>query len=181
MSVDVIEIGDDSTTVISGAPILAQQLDDLTDVTGAATGAAGEVLTRANDGQWRPETGGGGTPGQVRISTVAAVAVSGHRAVTADPDGTVRYVSNASFADRHAPTWITMGAAAAGESIQVLAYGLLDEPTWSWTPGPIYLGTTGLLTQTPPVTPGAMFLITLGLATSPTTMFLDPRAPITLA
>lgn len=118
--------------------------------------------------------------GQVRVTLPAAVALSGHRAVTRQPDGTLDYASNTLAAHVHAPIWLTTGAAAAGVLVEVLLYGQLTEPSWSWTPGPLYLGTGGLITQTPPSAPGALFLVQLGVATGPTAVVLDRQPSITL-
>jgi len=119
--------------------------------------------------------------GQVQFTAIAAVALSGHRAVTPRPDGTLEYASNAVAAHLHAPLWITQGAVTAGQSATVLAYGALTESSWAWIPGaPLFLGADGLLTQTPPVAPGALCLAQVGTATSPTSAFFDRQPSIGL-
>jgi hypothetical protein len=115
----------------------------------------------------------------VRLTGVAAVALSGHRAVTRRPDGLLEYTDNTTAAHLNAPIWITLGAAAAGSVVEVLAYGTLTEPSWAWLPGPLYLGSGGLITQTPP-SPPALFLATIGVATGPSTVFLDRHPSIVL-
>jgi len=122
-----------------------------------------------------------GTTAQVQLTAVAAVALSGHRAVTPRPDGTLEYASNAVAAHLHAPLWITLGAVTAGQSATVLAYGALIESSWAWTPGaPLFLGPNGLLTQTPPVAPAALFLAQVGTATGATATFFDRQPSIGL-
>lgn len=106
----------------------------------------------------------------------AAITLSGHRVVTPDFDGTLRYATNDNEADLAAPLWVTTGAAAPGDAVSALAFGSLTEPTWNWVPGPVYLGTNGQLTQTPPVAPDAAFIAQVGIATSPTSLFVD-RTP----
>ena len=122
-----------------------------------------------------------GVVGQIQLIANAAAALSGHRAVTPRPDGTLEHASNAVAAHLHAPLWITQGAVTAGQLATVLAYGALTESSWAWTPGaPLFLGADGLLTQTPPVAPGALFLAKVGIATGPTTAFFDREPSISL-
>lgn len=121
-------------------------------------------------------SGIGGSVAELKRSGVAAVALSGHRVVTPQTNGQLNYASNDNLAHLAAPLWITSGAASSGASVEVLLFGLMIEPSWSWTPGPVYLGTNGQLTQTPPAAPGAVFIAQVGTATSPTSLFVD-RAP----
>lgn len=121
-------------------------------------------------------SGIGGSVAELKRSGVAAVTLSGHRVVTPQADGQLNYASNDNAAHLAAPLWITVGAASPGASVDVLLFGLMIEPSWSWTPGPVYLGTNGVLTQTPPAAPGAVFIVQVGTATSPTSLFVD-RAP----
>lgn len=142
--------------------------------------AAGElsstVVTIPLTGPPGPPGPPGEPNGQLQLTVTAAAALSGHRAVTPLPDGTVDYASNTDPAHTHAPIWITLGAIGAGEQGPVLAYGSLTEPSWSWVPGPLYLGAGGLITQTPPTAPAAVFLASIGAAISTTTAFFD-RSP----
>lgn len=121
-------------------------------------------------------SGLGGDVRQLWATGVAASALSGHRVVTPAPDGSLNYASNATAGHLHMPLWITSGAASSGGQVNALMFGAMTEPSWSWTPGPVYLGTNGLLTQTPPAAPGAVFIAQVGTATSPTSVFVD-RAP----
>jgi hypothetical protein len=156
----------------------ARFLDDLDDVSGAGAAVTGQVLVKQTGGQWSPATieGGGILAGQLRLTAVAAVTVSGHRLVTPDSDGTIAYASPTNLAHMHAPLWLTLTAATAGDPVEVLTFGAVSEPSWSWTTGPLYLGTNGLLTRTPPVKPGALFSAQVGSATAEQAMFLD-RSP----
>jgi len=118
---------------------------------------------------------------QIQLTANAAVALSGHRVVTPRPDGTLEYASNAVASHLHAPLWITQGAVTIGQSATVLAYGSLTESSWAWTPGgPLFLGADGLLTQIPPVAPGALFSAQIGTATRATAAFFDRQPSIGL-
>lgn len=43
-------------------------------------------------------------------------------------------------------------AAGSGEEVTVVTEGKIDDPSFSFTPGPIWLGNSGVLTQTRPTT-----------------------------
>jgi hypothetical protein len=121
-------------------------------------------------------SGVGGTARQLWATGTAATALSGHRAVTPAQDGSLGYASNDNAAHLHTPLWITSGAASSGAQVEALMLGTMVEPSWTWIPGPVYLGSNGQLTQTPPAAPGAAFLAQVGTATSSTSLFVD-RSP----
>jgi len=126
-----------------------------------------------------------GPPGAAGSSAIfatgdAATSLSGHRVVTPNPDGTLRYATNDDIGDLFAPLWITTGAAASGDPADAIVFGPLIEPSWSWTPGPVYLGVNGTLTQTPPEPP-AVFLAQIAIATGPTALFVDRNPSIKLS
>lgn len=68
-------------------------------------------------------------------------------------------------------------AAGPGDDINIQRSGAIDEPSWSWTPGPVWLSPTGTLTQTPP---SDGFDVLIGAAVSPTRVILDLQTPIDL-
>ena len=132
--------------------------------------------------QGEPGPPGSGTAvNQLVITGIAATALSGHRAVTRRPDGTIEYASADNPAHLNLPIWITTGAAAMGAPVDGVAYGELIEPTWSWTPGPLFLGLNGTITQTVPTAPSSVFLARIGSATDPDRMFVDRSLSITLS
>lgn len=154
-------------------------LDDLVDVATSAV-TQGQGLVYGSGGLWAP-----GTPisvaSQVLITGTAAVALPGHRVVTRASDGTFGYASNDTFGHLNAPLWVTSGAVSSGGTVTAQAYGPMEEPTWSWLPGPLYLGAGGLLTQVIPVAPGALFLASVGYATASTSAIIDRQPSIILA
>lgn len=153
-------------------------------LTRAERGRPGGVASLGTDGkvpasQLPPS--GGGSPSRIEFTAPAAVALSGHRVVTPLPNGTVGYASNNDAEHVAAPLWLTTGAAAPGANVGLLAYGSIEEPSWTWTPGdPIYLGVNGQLTQTPPQSPAALFVGAVGAATGPTTAFIDRQPSVVL-
>ena len=72
---------------------------------------------------------------------------------------------------------ITLTAAAAGEPVNVQRSGVIDDGGWSWTPGRVWLGVDGRLTQTPPV---AGYDVLIGSAVSATRITLNITDPIEL-
>jgi hypothetical protein len=109
-----------------------------------------------------------------RFTMPAGATLSGHRAVVSD-NGQAVYADNLTPAHDGRLTGITLGAALAGDSVTVQALGLLTESSWNWTPGPLWLGESGLITQTRPV---AGMQWRLGTALSATTILWKPESPI---
>ncbi|MFR9773038.1 hypothetical protein [Nocardia sp. SC052] len=131
-----------------------------------------------------PVPGPPGPPGDAATSRVvltgtAGVPLGGHRAVYRRGDEQIEYASCVIPAHMDVPIWVTLGAANAGDLVSMVALGEITEGSWSWTAGgAIFLGTNGLLTQTPPV--GADFLAVLGTATTLTSIYVDRQPSIDL-
>lgn len=178
---DVVVLAADEAALEIGTAVGpgVQRLDHLADVDGASDGSVGEVLTLQSDGQYRPAPAGMASSTDLRRTALAAEPLSGHRIVTELPDGTVAYASNDDAGDLHAPLWLTLGAAGTGSPVDLLLYGMTTEGSWSWSPGPIYLGAGGLLTQVAPTAP-ALFVAQVAAATGPTVIFLDRQPSVAL-
>lgn len=120
-----------------------------------------------------------GIPGQQFISYLTAQALGGQRVVYLFAAGLVDYLDPNNLLHCLSLTGLTMGAAGAGATVLVQAFGEMTEPSWAWTPEqPVYAGANGVLTQVLPT--GGCVLI-LGIAVTPTTLFLNPQFPIVLA
>lgn len=115
-----------------------------------------------------------GPAGGSAFTAPAGETLSGHRVVQLI-DGQA-YYCDADNPD-HAGTAIglTTGAALIGDEATIQTLGNLIEPSWSWTPGPVYLGSQGQLTQTP----AGMFLQQIGVALSTTSININPQLAIT--
>lgn len=124
-------------------------------------------------------SGGGGPTDKLVGSRIASTIMSGHRIVTPTSTGSVEYADCTIAAHRTRPMWMTLAAANSGDPVSVLYTGPTTEPSWSWSPGPVYLGVNGALTQVAPSPPS--FLVCVGYATSGTTFYLDPQPAIVLA
>lgn len=126
----------------------------------------------------RGPTGAAGS-GAVVLDRVAAVSLGGHRVVRPLPDGTVDYATNLEPVSAVVPLWLTLGAATAGDPVQVVAFGEVTEPSWNWVLElPIFLSGNGLLTQVAPTS--GLLVPVAATAAEPSSILFQPRAPITL-
>lgn len=107
----------------------------------------------------------------------AGAALSGHMAVRAIGDGSVLYASADQPAQAGTVLGITNGAAQAGAQIGVVTEGPIDEPSWTWSPGPVWLGLNGALTQSVPM---SGMVVRVGLALSPTRLLVGVAPAILL-
>lgn len=125
-------------------------------------------------------TGPAGPTGDATVTMTASVDISGHRLITRDTSGEAEYADASNPSHVNVPLWLTLGAASIGADVAAQASGIVTEPSWSWTPGPLYLGVSGLITQVVPVAPTALFLVQVGYATSATSAALDRQPSIHL-
>lgn len=72
---------------------------------------------------------------------------------------------------------VTATAGALGAPVNVQRLGVMTDTAWSWTPGPVWCGAGGQLTQTPPV---GGYDLQIGAATDATTIILNIQEPIEL-
>lgn len=111
-------------------------------------------------------------------TATAGAALGGHRAVIYDDTGAAQYADSTVLMDAGAVVGLTLGAAAAGDTVAIATSGAVSEPSWAWAERlPVFLGTNGLLTQTPPV---AGFMLPMGVPLSPTTLLLRVQSPLIL-
>jgi hypothetical protein len=108
---------------------------------------------------------------------MAGQTLSGHRVVRSNASGNAIYADRSDAGSQHV-LGVTLGAAIAGDTVQVRRHGSIEEPSWSWTPNEaIFLGDNGVLTQ---AYPGGPVSLIVGFATTATSMFVAPREPIIL-
>lgn len=122
---------------------------------------------------------GGGLTSDPLLATYAFTVTAGedlggHRAVRI-ADGLAHYADNQNVSTIGEVAGITRHAAVQGAEVLVQFAGPVLEPSWSWSSGPVYLGTNGLLVQSRPAT-GAVLHI--AQAVTPTRILIDKRASI---
>nr|WP_312375053.1 hypothetical protein [Delftia acidovorans] len=134
-----------------------------------------EILAVAEQGP----PGRPGEPGPAGGASVQRTSGTNLSALLAvyELNGVVRALSADDAAHIDLLLGITMTAAQVGEPVNVQRLGSIEDSSWNWVPGRIYLGTHGSLTQTPPTTG---FDLLIGSATSPTRIALNLQDPISL-
>lgn len=149
-------------------------LDGMTTVLEAPGGQSGMVALVGAPGP----RGIPGPDGGTALQYPAGESLGGHRMVVLDDAAEAIYADNGTPAHAVKVLGITTGAAAAGDAATIQTGGELTEPSWAWTLNqPVYLGTNGTLTQTPPV---AGFSLIVGFPITPTTIYMAIGQPITL-
>lgn len=103
------------------------------------------------------------------LTTGTVIALTDAGAIPADPTNP---------AHSWAAAAVTTSSATTGDTLTAVTTGRVTETAWTWAPSaPIYCGTGGQLTQTPPTTG---WLRVIGHAETPTTIFVQIHQPITL-
>ena len=109
-----------------------------------------------------------------QASVTAAEALSGHRAVTIDG----YYADKDTAGHKFKVLGVTQGAVSLGSTAVVTTFGEISNVGWSWTVGsPVFLSTTGHLTQTAPT---SGFRTIIGRPITATSLFVDISEPIAL-
>lgn len=120
-----------------------------------------------------------GPAGGTTTVTVGATPLSGHSAVAVDAAGLLIQADCTNPAHRGAVLGLLANAYSPGDQAVVQAAFTLEHSGWTWSPGPVFVGTAGQLTQTLPV--GAVFSQVVAHALSPTLVLVDVQPPITIA
>jgi len=186
---EIIEVGESEVIVDEQVVVVVDSVEQPADVVETAsdeivTVDAGDTVIVTRE----PEItlidvgtqGPPGPPGEMGAAYVefpAAVPLGGNRMVRVLA-GEAVYADHTTVADANLVLGITRGAVSAGALAQIQTGGLMTEPSWAWTPdAPVFVGPVGTLTQVPPTTG---FNLIVGVATSPTQIFIGARLPIVL-
>lgn len=161
--------------VVEEIQILTQEVDDqvLTEVVDSVV-----IVTEAEQGPPGPR-GLQGLPGDAVTVTVGATPLSGHSAVALDANGLLVPADCTDPAQRGAVMGLVANAYSPGEQAAVLLSYTLEHAGWAWTPGPVFVGTGGVLAQALP--PGAVFSQVVAHALSATRLLIDLQPPIALS
>lgn len=120
-----------------------------------------------------------GPAGGTTTVTVGATPLSGHSAVAVDAAGLLIQADCTNPAHRGAVLGLLANAYSPGDQAVVQTAFTLEHSGWTWSPGPVFVGTAGQLTQTLPV--GAVFSQVVAHALSPTLVLVDVQPQITIA
>jgi len=121
----------------------------------------------------------GSTPERTAFTMIAETNLNGLRVVASSDNfiGQAVYADHNDISQSTKVLGITRGAVLAGNSVEVIDGGSINDPSWIWTDGPIFLGANGLLTQT---APSVGFVMMVGKAVSATRISLNIDRPIIL-
>lgn len=125
------------------------------------------------------EQGPPGPPGPTggsALQRTAGETLSALRAVY-ELDGLVRALDYRDATHIDLLLGLSLTAAPEGGPVNVQRSGVLEDSSWNWLPGRIYLGANGSLTQAPPADG---YCVLLGAATSATRITLNLQDPIDL-
>lgn len=113
------------------------------------------------------------------ITYKAAGNLSGHRVMRSTGNGFCDYADAANVAHAALVVGISSSAVVTGADVSVQNSGRMTEPSWTWVPElPVFCGSMGVLTQTPPTTG---FQIILGVAEDATSIIIKLSNPLILA
>lgn len=115
-----------------------------------------------------------GPAGGAGFTRTAGETLGAHRAVFT-VDGNVYYCDHTVEQSVLLYLGLTLNSAVLNEPVTVLRAGELEDPSFTFTAGPIYMGLDGMLTQTIPETG---YAFQLGYAESATKIVLDPQIPV---
>lgn len=114
----------------------------------------------------------------IKSEHLAGEILGTYRLVRIATDNKAWYADNTVPAYADAIYGLTLHGAALGADVTVQYLGIISDITWTWvTAGALFLGTTGLLTQTAPTTG---FLLVVGFAITATKIMFAPKNPIIL-
>lgn len=137
------------------------------------------IVVSIPQGEQGPQ-GPAGAAGGPDISVVASSALGGNRVVALNGSYEAEYADCSNPNHRNITVGVTTGAAALGDLVTVRLAGEMTEAGWSWTPRALlFLGTNGLLTETPPASPSFQKII--AVAITPTTILISQAQPIQLS
>lgn len=86
--------------------------------------------------------------GHLAVIRTGEIDLARYRAVTQRPNGKVTYLDPTDQDDKNSFVGVTLNPAAAGRPTTVVTQGIMSDPDWTWTAGPIHSGPNGVLTQT---------------------------------
>lgn len=162
-----------NTTADDTVQIITEEADPVAVITQAE--ASTSVINSIETGpQGRP-----GPAGATVITYPASTAIGGHRIVVLNATEAVEYADHTTLTHANKIAGMSTGAAVEGADVTIQTHGEITEISWTWAlDTPVWLSTTGLMTQTPPITG---FSLIIGFPISATKLFIDIREPIFLS
>lgn len=117
-----------------------------------------------------------GTTDKIVFTRVAGEDLAAYRVVVPTAAG-VMHADPTDTDHLTMPIRLALADALTGEPLQVVAFGNVVNPAWSWTPGvPLYVGLDGVLQEATPT--GVSWVRIAGWVIRPTEIVFEPRDPI---
>ena len=107
------------------------------------------------------------------ISKIATSNISIHRVIVLDANDHPVYADNNTLSHINRVVGVSTNSAAAGEALEIQYSGEIKDPSFNFTPGPIYVGENGFITTVLPTDINAEYLQQIGIATNATTITLN--------
>lgn len=112
------------------------------------------------------------------IQRIAEEPLGGHRIVKLTGAGAA-LADNTDAASRWTSVGLTVAAVDQGALSPIQIIGPIEENSWNWVPNqPVFLGSNGVPTQVVPTSPSFQRII--GVAVTPTLLYIDPYPAVTL-
>ncbi len=119
---------------------------------------------------WTEYSSGAGGSDVHKVTIKAGENLGGYRAVYADSNY-VYHADKDTATDRDKIVGITDSPYNINENAGIFVNGSVTNGSWSFTPGPVFVGTDGVLTQPEPT--GTAFIVKVGVAVNSTTIVID--------
>jgi hypothetical protein len=120
-----------------------------------------------------------GAPGTASVLNLTTTVGIGQYRVIAVVNGVVQYADNSLLGHLDMVVGVAANGASAGGTVSIQNGGTLVNAGWAFdTSKPVFLGTSGMLTQTPPSTG---FVQVIGVPISATQLLIQMQPPILLA
>ncbi len=161
--------------VVEVAPVDVVVSLEQPQVNVSVSSASADVISVGELGPQGPQ-GPAGVGGTQTLELLADHDINAHKAISA-AGGIAFYADSEDVDLSDRVVGISTEAVPAGTYVTTQVGGEIMFAGWSWTSGPVYVGSTGILTQTPP-TSGA--LVVVGRATAPTKILIEVQQPIFL-
>jgi len=145
--------------------------------------SAGDFIQLGPDGKIDPSfLPTGGSTQAVVLTLTAGETINAYRAISVHSDGLAYYADYTVVADADRTVGISVSSALAGGQVQVQVRGEVDNVGFNFLANgvTIYLGSTGLILQTPPPDAPGTFSLPLGIVISASRLDLQIGLPIIL-
>lgn len=172
-SVITIQDGGETIQLVEEKPVI--QLSNETSV--IQVHDAKPVITITSSGAQGPP-GPPGSNDKIQNLYTAAENIGGHRVVRTDDNGQILTADSTDLNSCGRVTGITVNSVSSGQQVQVISQGIIEDQSFSYTPGnSLFYNFEGVIVETPPTTG---FFQLIGRVETSTRIYIDLEEPIKL-